>query len=252
VLERADALLERGSWRDELAPRVLAALAEQARLVGTKLLLGTSRELPVELTDASIRRRIRVSGIDRGRVDAGGSIFETQLRRVGLDPSGIPRRDKELVVNRLGGHPAAIAFAADTSFDHGLATLLRDLGQLKGFSLHYVDRLVTRLDLSGDEKRILQLLGLARGSIPREVVLASADFAASSDIRNLIALGAIDVTPQDQLEIAGILRYYFSADDVPENLRRAFHTAAADALEVVLKKEPKRPSRNSFASKGEF
>ena len=58
---------------------------------------------------------------------AGITIFESQLRRVGLDPNHVPLQDKQLVVTRLGGHPVAIAFAADTSYDRGLDALVQDL-----------------------------------------------------------------------------------------------------------------------------
>ena len=119
VFEHAHHLTTAGSWRDERLGSILGALVDVAQQANIKLVLETQRELPLELPDPTVRQRLRVTGLQKHLRHFGQSLFDAQLRRVGLSPDVVSDDKKGAIVERLGGHPIAIALAADASYDEG-------------------------------------------------------------------------------------------------------------------------------------
>lgn len=229
VLERSHLLLNRGAWRDELIPRVLDTIAQATGQTRCKLVFETRRQLPLTLSNPLVRKPLRVYGLDKSRSTYGVSLFDAQLRRAGLSPTHIGTADKAFIVNRLGGHPVAIALAADTAYEHGAAGMVEALKSHQGFFLNFVSRLIRSLELSDQDRILLEMLCLARVGVPRESLLRAADFPAGEAIRELVVIGAVEVTPDDLLEVASVLREYFDPERLSRDQRQAFHKAAAEA-----------------------
>lgn len=238
VIEKAHLLLNRGLWRDEFVPRILEALVFAAGQAKCKLIVETRRQLSPFIDNPAIRKPLRVYGLDRARIQYGVSLFDAQLRRVGLSPSVIGADDKAFIVSKLGGHPVAIALAADTAFETGCSSLKQSLRAHQGFFLNFVARLVRALDLADQDRELLQLLCLARTGLPREALLRSVDFPAGDRLRDLIAIGTVDVSPDDLIEVAGVLRQYFDTEALSEAQRRAFHRVAAEAYTAFVDARP--------------
>src|SRR5262249_42551772 len=157
----------------------------------------------------------------------GISLFDAQLRRVGLGPGLIDLNRKRVIVTKLGGHPVAIALAADASFEEGVEAVTTALKERKGFYLNFLSRLLRGRALLEEDRRVLSLLCLARVPLPRDAVLSGANFVAGPALRNLVALGAVEVTAEGLVEVASVLREFFDPRDVPPEQAKAFHAAAA-------------------------
>lgn len=230
IIEDAHNLVERGAWRDENWGRLLVALVALLAKHRGKLIIESRRELPLELDDPSLRKPLRIAGLDRGLLDFGVSLFDAQLRRVGLTPGSVDLNQKRVIVSKLGGHPIAIALAADASFEEGVEAVTAALKEKKGFYLNFLSRLLRGLSLSEEDRTVLSLLCLARAPLPRDAVLSGASFPAGPALRNLLALGAVEVTPEGLVEIASVLREFFDPRDVAPEQARGFHAAAAKAF----------------------
>lgn len=235
VLERAHLLLNRGSWRDDLMPKVLDTLVDAARQARCKVIFESRRQLPLVFGVPASRKPLRVYGLDRLRNPYGVSLFDAQLRRVDLSPNVLSAEEKALLVTKLGGHPVAIALAADAAFEGGARSLLNALRSHKGFFLNFVSRLIRSLELSDFDKVLLQMLSLARTGVPREALLQASGFPATELLRDLISMGAVEVTTDDLIEIAGVLREYFDPEQLTSDQRAAFHKSAAQAYAALVK-----------------
>jgi len=231
VIERAHFLLELGTWRDDNLGNVLTALIATAGEVNTKLVLETQRALPLDLENPGVRRLLRVSGFNKTLRIHGEALFDAQLRRVGLSPDVIQDVDRGAIVERLGGHPVAIALAADAYFEVGGDGVLNDLKQRRGFYLTFLQRLLRSLNLTDEDETILRMLALSRVPLDRSVIFAAVTFPAAPIVRNLVALGTVDFSPDGRIEIAGVLREYFDPQELSPEARLAFHRAAAKAFE---------------------
>jgi len=232
VFERAHLLLDLGNWRDEYLGAVVATIIDVAHREKVKVIFETQRELPIDIADPSLRARLRVSGLYKHLRNFGVAIFDAQLRRVGLSPDILSEESKGTIVERLGGHPVAIAFAADASYEEGGESVLKALKDRKGFYLTFIERLLRPLNITDQDETVLRLLTLARVPVDRAVVLEAAGFPAAPVLRNLIALGTIETSRDGRVEIAGILRDYFDAGELVPGLVHAFHKAAATAFEA--------------------
>ena len=200
----------------------------------TKLILETIRDLPLDFENPGIRARLRVSGLDSTYSQA---CFDSHLRRLDLEPDVLTRRDKETIARRLGGHPIALAIAADAVLEDGPRGVLDTIKEKRGNFGRFVRRLVGKLNLTDEQQTILRLLTLARDEVPREVMSDTLGIPSAGTIRNLIALGAVEMGSLGGIKIAGILREYFDGSDLSDSVKHDFHSAAAEALaEFCLKK----------------
>lgn len=223
-LEKVHFLLDHGLWRDKNTTKVLNALCQLARENKTKLILETQRELPLELEDPSIRQRLRVSGLDR---DFGATLFNAQLRRIGLSGTDITKNNRDTIVSKMAGHPVALAMAADAVYEAGVESVVSDLKKRKGFFLNFISTLVKEFKLTNEEQLVAQLFCLARGALPREAIIEASQISSIHPIRNLLGLGALEIGRHGHLQIADILRDHFNtADLLPETISR-FHKAAS-------------------------
>ncbi len=238
LLEDAQELLEYGMWRDTRFPALLAALINVVEREKKKLIIETRRDLPVELSDVTLRTRLRVNGL---RDTFARALLDGQLRRVGLSPEVVTDAQKEIVAKKLGGHPIAIAIAADAIYESGASDVVDQLQKREGFFLNFLRAIVARLNLSDEEQTLLRLLGLARDYIPRTVAAEAADFNVSPFMRNLLALGTVESGPLGMIRIAPILRDYFDSEDLPTDLVAKFHRSASTAFTVLSKQYDKEP-----------
>lgn len=239
VFERAHLLTDVGVWRDERFGALFPAFIDVASSLGVKVILETQRELPIELPNPNLRQRLRITGLQKHLRQFGEALFDAQLRRVGLSPEAVSQDIKEAIVERLGGHPVAVALAADASYDEGAEAVLETLKRRKGFYLSFLQTLLRSLSLTDQDQTILRLLGLARRSIDRSVVMSTVPFPAVPVLRNLIALGALDVLRDGRIEIAGILREYFDAKVLEPDLIERFHRGAATSFQAAVSRDPK-------------
>ncbi len=235
VVEGAHHLVADGGWRDSDVGVTMECMVARAAELNFKIILETQRELPLDLDDPALRTRLRVRGLQKTQGRFGRAIFDAQLRRVGLTPDVIAEEEKIEIVEKLGGHPVAIALAADACYGEGGQAVVRDLRARRGAFWGFVQRLVRMLSLNDQDEIVLRSLTLARAAVPRGVVLAAAGFAAGPVLRNLIALGAVEVGEDGQVEIAGALREYFEASELAPDVREQFHKAAANAFAEVAK-----------------
>ena len=238
IFERAHLLTDFGTWRDEHIGSVIAAIVDVAQEANVKLIFETQRELPIELSNPSVRQRLRVGGLQKDLCRFGVALFDAQLRRVGLSTEILSGDNKSSIVERLGGHPVAIALAADASYDEGGEAVFRALRERKGFYLTFLERLLRPLNLTDEAQTILRLLTLARVPVDRTVALSTEAFPAASVLRNLIALGTVNTANDGRIEVAGVLREYFDPKELAPELTEAFHRAAARAFEAEAKKNP--------------
>lgn len=161
VFESAHNLTVGSGWRDEKLGATIGSLVGVAAELNLKLVFETQRELPFDLPDPTLRQRLHVAGLQKHLNRFGLSIFDAQLRRVGLSTNVLADDKKQEIVDKLGGHPVAIALAADACYEQGGHTVLRDLKRRRGFYLGFVRQLVKALDLTNEEQIVLRLLTLA-------------------------------------------------------------------------------------------
>lgn len=244
IFERAHLLTDFGVWRDERFGPLFSALADVATSLRVKIIFETQRELPLEVQNPNARQRLRIAGLNKNLRQYGEALFDAQLRRVGLSPEAVSGDVKGAIVERLGGHPVAVALAADTSYDEGADSVLDALKRRQGFYLNFLQVLLRSLSLTDDDHTTLRLLSLARRPIDRGAVMGAVPFAGAPVLRNLIALGAIEVSRDGRIEIAGILREYFDPRELEPDVVSRFHRAAAMAFQAVVE----RDSRNLEAA----
>ena len=155
------------------------------------------------------------------------SLFDTQLRRIGLTLAALNRQEKDTIINKLGGHPVAITLAADAVYELGGKETVLSITQQKGIFLTFLQNLVRSLNLRDEENVILKVFCLARDGIPREIVASVSTVSANMIIRTLLALGVLESAQYGMLRISGVIRVYFDPTELPPEHVIAFHRAAA-------------------------
>jgi hypothetical protein len=235
IFERAHNLLDGGkSWREESLPLFLKNIMSLANDNHIKLIFETRRNILFDLAP-NLRKNLRIVGLDKNLLNYGVSLFDSQLRQAGLIPSDLDIEAKKRIVSRLGGHPIGIALAADTAYYDGVDSIDAWLAERKGSLYALLSRLVKGLDLSDEDRILLKLLTLSRAPIPRESLAGSVPFTTGHLIRNLIAIGAVNVDPHSRIEIASVLRNYAESFDVSSDIAKNYHKNAAIAFENIAK-----------------
>ena len=237
IIESAHHLLNYGAWRDDRLPELLSRLAGIAGELSCTVLLETRVALPLEMPDPSRVAYLRVFGLDGRKLRDGIALFDAQLRRNDLSPNSVSEQDKEHIVKRLGGHPLALAYAANVVANEGLDELVSILREKRGFFKDYVAKLLKGLGLSKEERKILKLAALARNSIERTVLSATADFSANPIVQNLIGLSALELDEMNLVRIAGILREFLDPKTLSEEETTKFHTKAAESFSRLSKRK---------------
>ena len=232
-VENSESLAEFGIWRDEQLRKCIYSLVALCQESETKLIFETIRDLPLDFENPGIRSRLRVSGLDASFAQA---YLDSHLRRLDLDPDVLTRTDKDTLARRLGGHPVALAIAADAVLEEGPRGVLETIRERRGNFGRFFRRLVGKLKLTEDEQTVLRLLTLARNEVPREVFSDALGTPSAGTIRSLISLGAVEMGNWGGIRIAGILREYFDASDLPDSLMHDFHSASAGALAEYCRK----------------
>jgi tetratricopeptide (TPR) repeat protein len=199
-----------------------------------KIIFETRRELQLELQDASIYFRRRIYGLDRKYKDHGISYLEYQLRRNGISPQALDDHLKGEIVDKLGGHPVAIALCADAIYDEGIIRVTEILKQKKGFYLNFVKSILRNIDLSDDERLILNLLSGCRLPVPREAILATFDYPVAPYLRNLIQLCMVEVDPASNIRLPGLLESFFDIEVIPVEIRKRFHRNCFDCYKGLF------------------
>ena len=87
---------------DEDVRDCIYSLIELCGESDTKLIIETTRDLPLDLENPGIRTRLRVSGLDSTHSQA---CLDSHLRRLDLDPYVLTRRDKERLRGAWGDIP---------------------------------------------------------------------------------------------------------------------------------------------------
>lgn len=231
---------DHGTWRDELVPKVLRTLIEIATDSDTTVIFESRWRVPLDMENPSIRTHIRVSGLEKQHMEFGISLFDAQLRRNALSSAAVGEHDKEIIVSKLGGHPVAVTLAADVVFEEGIESLLTTLKEKRGFFLNYVKKLVSGLNLSKDENLILQILALARRSVPREAIFASVEFSAALIVQNLVNCGALELDSLSLVQLPGILRGYFNPQLLSQPQKQIFHKNAAESFKRIFEKDQEK------------
>lgn len=94
-LENAEQFVEYGVWRDEKLQDVferILALCEESK---TKIIVEATRELPIDLDNPNIRRRMRIKGL-QGRYSI--RLLDQHLRQLDLEADILPEEDKRQLV----------------------------------------------------------------------------------------------------------------------------------------------------------
>ena len=225
--ENAEQFVEYGVWRDEKLCEIFEQIVLLCEETHTKMIVEATRELPIDLENPNIRRRMRIAGL-QGRHSL--RLLDQHFRQLDMETGIMPEEDKRLLVDRLGGHPVGIAFAADVVFEAGPSTVLRELRGKKGLLSTFLRRVVRQLQLSDDEHTTLQLLTLARDEVPRQVISETRRATTTQEMRNLTALSAVEVDRLGNIRIAPLLREYFDNRDIPPDDVETFHRLAAAAF----------------------
>lgn len=233
-IEKCHLLLDHGVWRDESLHLTLIAVIELAIECGTKLILESQREIPLELEYSRHRKRLRITGLHR---QFGRSLLESQLRRVGLSSAAVDHNNKDVIVSKLGGHPVAIAIAADAVYENGQKDTVESIKKKKGFYENFLGGLVRSLHLTDTEHTILQLFCLARNDLPREVITETLELPNTEALQNLRALGAVEVGRHGMYRIASVLREYFDSTTLSPDTANRFHRAASLTLGEISKEK---------------
>ncbi len=216
-----------GTWKDEPIEPVLVAVLQHADECGAKIIVETQRELPWPEPIARGRRRLRIQGLDRARSEFGVALLESQLRRAGLGSGGLTEEHKQLLVSKLGGHPVAIALAADAVYELGPEAVVKSLKERRGSYFTFLRSLVAQLALTTEEEDVLYLLTLARGGVPREAVFAGVSFAAGPILRTLVELGLVDVAEDGTVSISTVVKELFEDAAGHAVKLKEFHASAA-------------------------
>src|SRR5262245_45188653 len=99
------------------------------------------RAFPDGLLDPPRCTKLWVHGFEGRGLAHGITYFDSQLRRVGLAPGEVDEGSKRELVTILGGHPVALALAADAVFQDGIEEVLSQLRSRGGFWKTYVEQL---------------------------------------------------------------------------------------------------------------
>jgi len=224
-IHNAENLVRHGAWRTAEISTVINKLLQNCIDSNCKIIFETRVNLPLEIDDPNLILKRRIYGMDRNLLSYGIAYFDYQLRRVDLSPNEIDIETKKYIVNKVGGHPSAMALCADAIVDEGLIAVSDYLKTKKGFYLNFVNEIINSIDLNESEKTILKLLSGCRLSIQREAILQSFDYVVNPFLKNLIELCLIEVDANSLIRIAGLLRHYFDIEELDPKLREKFHLA---------------------------
>src|SRR5262249_43971507 len=144
-----------------------------------------------------------------------------------LAPGEVDEGSKRELVTILGGHPVALALAADAVFQDGIEEVLSQLRSRGGFWKTYVEQLVRSLDLTEEDPQTLRGLSGYRTPIAREVIQQAVSYALRPVMRKLITLCLVDVLPDGRLWLSSLLRVHWHLSELPEASQRTLHEKAA-------------------------
>ena len=239
VFHNAHYLTDRYAWRNSLFGYFFNALITQADEQKIKIICESRISLPFETINVHKKEKMYVKGFERKNIRYGIVIFDSQLRRMGLDINHVKNENKELIVRKLGGHPVALTLTANLLVNMREGELIKSLKSRNKFKLPYIDDLVRKLRLIEDEKMFLRILCLGRGAVPKQVIAETVDFSCLDILQNLNALGIINIVEHDQLEISGVLRGSFSTKNLPSKYIDRFHDKATISFTSLSKRNPK-------------
>jgi Tfp pilus assembly protein PilF len=226
-----------GNWKNNETKKLIYLLLNGCIKSKCKLIFESRIYIPIETSDPNSIFRKRIYGMERRMKDHGVTYFEYQLRRVGLSPNDIGSDLKYLFVERLGGHPYALALCADAIVDDGISAVIDFLKTKKGFYLNFVSGILNKISLNRDEKLILNLLSGCRSSIPREIILESFDYVVNPYLKNLINLSLIEVGSKSFIRLPGLLKRFFDINEVNPDLQNKFHSVCGDTLRRLYKND---------------
>jgi len=236
-IHNSERLLHSHSWRTSELSQIIGKLIKALKDTKTKVIFETRRALPLELEDRSIFFHKRIHGMERELKSHGVSFLDYQIRRVGLSPQEYDIHIKERIVEKLGGHPVALAVCADALYEEGLSSVQESLEERSGFFLSFVRGLLRSITLSDEERMILRLLSGCRTPIPREIVSRVFDTLILPYVRNLIDLCMIEVSPSSHIRLPGLLSSFFDIEEVPPDVRRRFHNACKEIYTKLFNKD---------------
>jgi len=239
-IHNAEKLLQTEDWRNAEIKNLIKMIILAASKSTVKIIFETRKELQLELQDPSIYFRKRIYGLERRYKAHGISYLEYQLRRNGISPQDLDDHLKEEIVDKLGGHPVAIALCADAIYDEGITRVMEILKQRKGFYLNFIKSILRNIDLSDDERMILNLLSGCKLSLPREAILGTFDYPVVPYLRNLIQLCMIEVDPASNIRLPGLLESFFDIEVIPVEIRKRFHRNCSDCYKGLFVKNKAR------------
>lgn len=235
VITGVEHLYLRDSWREPVFEQIVARLFDCAEEWNVKIILESRTFVPLNSTLLGRRHRLRVFGLAREKQPHGIRLLNIHLRRVGLDVGVIPDEDKGVIVDRLGGHPVAIALAAEMCGQHGVDTLRSTLAARRGFFMNYIEKLAESLALEDVEKDALALFARTQGPVPQNAIYQAFPDLPSNTIASLIALNAVHVTTDGLVGLADVLREVFVRRHLPAEVTRRFHEAAHAEFERLAR-----------------
>lgn len=248
-VHNTEKLLQTEGWKNFEIKNLIEMIILAASKSTVKIIFETRRELQLELQDPSICFRRRIYGLDRKYKPHGISYLEYQLRRNGISPQTLDDHLKGEIVDKLGGHPVAIALCADAIYDEGIIRVTEILKQKKGFYLNFVKSILRNIDLSDDERLILNLLSGCRLPVPREAILATFDYPVAPYLRNLIQLCMVEVDSASNIRLPGLLESFFDLEVIPVEIRKRFHRNCFDCYKGLF---IKNKARVEYAIEADF
>lgn len=225
-IHSAHELVTSWKWKSVEVEQLVKDLLHLSCQNGVKVIFETSFALPFELDDPSLLAKIRIYGFEGNRGKHGVAILDRQLRRLNFRPSDLPDDTKNVLVERLGGHPLAIIFCADAIFEEGLTAVLTSIEKGIGFYRQILERILQIVPLSENEITVLRVIAGCRIEVARDAIASACDFPAVDIINKLCQLCLIEVVTPDSIRLPGILRSRFRFSELSEEIRVALHKAA--------------------------
>jgi tetratricopeptide (TPR) repeat protein len=221
-VEDAHHLIDFGTWRTTEIGKFFEAFLQSAVLSKTKIIIETTRSLPV---DSDVKLQVRWRTLRGISTHDGVAFLDQQLNRLDLPLDSANPQQKHTLVSTLDGHPGLIVVTADLIARRPIEDLIRDLRSRKGRLNEAIRRLFSLASLPINEKTVLAALKEVRIPIPMNLVdLLMLGETSTSILLDLMRAGFVVRESASLVAISPILRV--AEVDLPEldsKLRIDFH-----------------------------
>lgn len=196
----------RSGFRNKEIEQAFGLIVDAAKACGTKIILEGRWSVPSDTLDAAQCQRLQVQGLPHKNSTLAVQFLENQLRRANVPIEDFDAESRQRLVQLLGGHPVALALAADRVFEDGMERTLSDVRECVSFWKAHIARLVEGLSLSETEQAVLGLVSQSNLPIGREVLQQTLDAALTNEFRSLIELSILERCGGETVSVAAVLR----------------------------------------------